>query len=121
MKSIAFDSIPQIIESENIDFSIQVSWSDGYDTTVRLYSDDGYMLEGIILGCCLNNVLLVTNAYADVTEEDVNKDILSTINANGSATSLWGKPFWEYHRTVKCKKGDVIAFNRHEFVLNDGE
>ena len=119
MKSIAFDTLPQIIDDKNIDFSIQVSWNDGYDTTVRLYSDDGFMLEGVILGCCLNNVLMVTHAYAEVTEEERNKDIIDTIGANGSATSLWGKALWEYHRTVKHKDGDVIAFNRHEFVLNE--
>lgn len=119
MKTIEFDTIPQVIEDKNIDFSIEVKWSDGYDTTIRLYSDNGYMLEGVILGCCFNNVLMVTNAYAEVTEEELNKDIISTINANGSAASLWGKHHWEYNRTVKCKKGDVIAFNRHEFVLNE--
>ena len=119
MKTIEFDTIPQVIEDNCIVFSIQVSWSDGYDTTVRLYSDDGYMLEGIILGCCPDNILLVTHAYAEITEADRNKDIIDTIGANGSATSLWGKGLWEYHRTVKYKEGDVIAFSRHEFIKDE--
>jgi len=119
MKTIEFDLIPQIIEGKNIDFSIQVSWSDGYDTTVRLYSDDGFMLEGVILGCCHNNILMVTHAYAEVTEADRNKDIIDTIGANGSATSLWGKGLWEYYRTVKYKESDVIAFSRHEFIKDE--
>ena len=117
MKSIVFDDIPQIIK--NVNFSIQVSWNDGYDTTVRLYSDNGFMLEGVILGCCHNNILMVTHAYVEVTEEERNKDIIDTIDANGSVSSLWDKPHWEYHRTVKYEEGDVIAFNRHELILNE--
>lgn len=117
MKNIAFDKIPEVAKA--VDFNIQVNWNDGYDTTVRLYSNDGFMLEGVILGCCHNNVLMVTHAYADVTEEEMNKDIIDTIDANGSATSLWNKPHWEYFRTIKYNEGDTIAFNRHEFVLDE--
>lgn len=116
MKSIVFDAIPNIT---NTDFNIQVSWCDGYDTTVRLYSNDGFMLEGVILGCCHNNILMVTHAYGEVTEEERNKDIIDTIDATGSVTNLWDKPHWVFHRTVKYNNGDVIAFNRHEFILDE--
>lgn len=118
MKNIAFDVIPQL--TKTTEFNVQVSWSDGYDTTVRLYSETGFMLEGVILGCCKDsNILMVTHAYANVVEAERNKDIVDTIDATGSVKHLWGKPHWKYHRTIKYKTGDVIAFNRHEYTLDE--
>lgn len=112
---IPFEDIPELMKSKTLEY--RVCWNDGEDTTVRLYTEDGYMFVGTIFGR-KPNVLMIWEAFENVNNDEFVMDVLTTLGAQGMAENIVNeKGHYKLVETVAVpKENNIFKFERHEYV-----
>lgn len=111
---VVFGEIPELMKSKEIVYRVQ--WYDGEDTTVRLYTEDGYMFVGTIYGH-KPEVLMIWEAFENVNNDEFVMDVLTTLNAQGMVENITNyKGHLELVETVtNPEKEDPFKFMRYEY------
>ena len=112
---VSFESIPELMANKTIEYSVR--WNDGEDTTVRLYTEDGFMFVGTIFSR-KPDVLMVWEALENVNNDEFVMDVLTTLGAHGMAENIVNKHgHFELIKTVSVPKDeDNFQFERHEYM-----